>query len=164
MRLFLKWIWRKPTNEEESIQMKMLRFMPFSLVEWISSIFWIIIMNHWCEDSGLYSHLDSYVSTAIFLCACVLHAKCFSHVWLFVTLWTVAHHSPRSMGFSRQEYWSGLPCPLPGHLPDPEIERSSPASPILTSWFFTTSAPWEAPIFLCAVHGHHLKTLLIPHL
>ena len=50
---------------------------------------------------------------------------------LFVTLWTVAHQAPLSMGFSKQEYWSGLPCPPPGDLPDPGIEPSSPAFPAL---------------------------------
>ena len=43
----------------------------------------------------------------------------FSHAWLSMTLWTVAHQAPLSMGFSRQEYWSGVPCPPPGDLPDP---------------------------------------------
>jgi len=51
-----------------------------------------------------------------------------SHVQLFATLWTVAHQAPPSMGFSRQEYWSGLPCPPPGDLPDPGIKPTSPAS------------------------------------
>ena len=46
---------------------------------------------------------------------------------LFVTLWTVACHAPLSMGFSRQEYWNGLPFPSPGDLPIPETEHSSPA-------------------------------------
>ena len=45
---------------------------------------------------------------------------------LFVTLWTVALKSPLSMGFSRQEYWSGLPCPPPGDLPNPVIEPKAP--------------------------------------
>ena len=48
----------------------------------------------------------------------------FSHVRLFTTLRTVAHQAPLSMGFSRQEYWSGLPCPPPGDLPDPGINLS----------------------------------------
>ena len=52
----------------------------------------------------------------------------FSHVWLFATPWTVAHQAPLSMGFSRQEYWSGLPCPPPGDLPDPGIKPTSPES------------------------------------
>ena len=42
-----------------------------------------------------------------------------------MTLWTVARHAPLSMGFSRQEYWNGLPCPPPGDLPDPGIEPKS---------------------------------------
>ena len=50
-----------------------------------------------------------------------------SHVRLFVTPWTVAYQAPPSMGFSRQEYWSGLPFPSPGDLPDPGIEPRSPA-------------------------------------
>ena len=53
--------------------------------------------------------------------------KSFTHVLLFVTLWTVAHQAPPSMGFSKQEYWSGLPFPSPGDLPDPGIEPGSPA-------------------------------------
>ena len=48
-------------------------------------------------------------------------------VWLFATPWTVAHQAPPSMGFSMQEYWSGLPFPSPGDLPDPGIEPRSPA-------------------------------------
>ena len=68
----------------------------------------------------------------------------FSHVRLFVMLWTVAHQAPLSVGFSRQEYWSGLPGPLPGHLPDPGIEPSTLTSPTLAGGFFTTSATWEA--------------------
>ena len=51
----------------------------------------------------------------------------FSRVCLFVTLWTITHQAPLSMGFSRQEYWSGLPCPPPGDLPDPGIEPGPPA-------------------------------------
>ena len=53
--------------------------------------------------------------------------KSLNCVRLFVTPWTVAHQAPLSMGFSRQEYWSGLPCPPLGNLPDPGIEPTSPA-------------------------------------
>ena len=53
--------------------------------------------------------------------------KSLSCVWLFATPWTVAYQGPLSMGFSRQEYWSGLPFPSPGYLPDPGIEPGSPA-------------------------------------
>ena len=48
--------------------------------------------------------------------------SCFSRVQLFATLWTIAHQASLSMGFSRQEYWDGLPCPPSGDLPDPGIE------------------------------------------
>ena len=57
------------------------------------------------------------------LCVC---AESFSHVRLFATPWTAACQAPLSMGFSRQEYWSGLPCPPPGDLPNPGIEPRSP--------------------------------------
>ena len=53
--------------------------------------------------------------------------KSLSHVRLFATPWTVAYQAPQSMGFSRQEYWSGLPFPSPGDLPNPGIEPGSPA-------------------------------------
>ena len=53
--------------------------------------------------------------------------KLLSHVQLFATPWTVAHQAPPSMGFSRQEYWSGLPFPSPGNFPNPGIEPRSPA-------------------------------------
>ena len=56
------------------------------------------------------------------------------------TLWTVAHQSPPSMGFSRQEYWSEEPCPPPGDPPNPGIEPASLMSPALAAGFFTTSA------------------------
>ena len=70
---------------------------------------------------------------------------CFSHVQLFATLWTVAHKTRLFTGFSRQEYWSGLPCPSPGDLPDPGIKPASLKSPALAGRFFTTRTTWEAP-------------------
>ena len=64
-----------------------------------------------------------------------------SHVQLFATLWTVAHQVPLSMGFSRQEYWSGLPYLPPGEPPDPGIEPTSAVSLALAGRFFTTEPP-----------------------
>ena len=61
-----------------------------------------------------------------------------SHVRLFATLWTVAHQALLSMEFSRQEYWSRLPFPPPGDLPEPAIE---PMSPAFAGGFFTTEPP-----------------------
>ena len=63
------------------------------------------------------------------------------HVQLFCDPMNVAGQAPQSMGFSRQEYWSGLPCHLPGDLPNSGIEPESPASPALTGEFFTTVPP-----------------------
>ena len=71
----------------------------------------------------------------------------FSRVLLFLSLWTIAFQAPLSMGFSRQEYWNGLPCPPPGDLPDPGIKPSSLTSPALAGGFFTASATWEAQAF-----------------
>ena len=77
----------------------------------------------------------------------------FSHVWLFATLWTIAHQAPLSQGFSRQEYWSGLPCPPTRDLPNPGIKSASLMSPALAGEFFF-------------YHWHHLGSpnfKLCPH-
>ena len=66
-------------------------------------------------------------------CTCVL-----SCIRLLAIPWTVAHKASLSVGFPRQEYWSGLPFPPPGDLPDSGIKPESPASPVLTGIFFTT--------------------------
>ena len=80
------------------------------------------------------------------VCVCVcartcLHAQSLSHVQLFTNPWTVARQAPRSMEFSRQGYWSGLPFPSPRDLPNPGIEPVSPVFPALASRFFTTEPP-----------------------
>ena len=66
-------------------------------------------------------------------CVATQGSACLSlnHVQLFEILCAVAHQAPLSMGFSRQEHWSGFPCPLPGNLPNPEIETASLKSPVL---------------------------------
>ena len=79
--------------------------------------------------------------------ACMLSH--FRHVQLFVAPWTAAHQAPLSMGFSRQEYWSGLLHLLPGDLPDPGTEPMSLISPELAGGFFTTSTSWEASPLSC---------------
>ena len=80
--------------------------------------------------------------------------SCFSCVGLFVIPWTVAFQAPLSMGFSRQEYRSGLPFPPPGDLPDPGIE---PKCPALTGGFFTTEPP-EKPILLISFIFFFMKS------
>jgi len=66
-----------------------------------------------------------------------VYAQLLSHVRLFATPWTVARQAPLSRGFSREEYWSGLPCPPPGLLPDPRIKHAFLTSPALAGEFFT---------------------------
>ena len=68
----------------------------------------------------------------------------FSCVRLCETPWALARQAPLSMGFSRQDYWSGLLRPPPGDLPDPGIEPASLMSLALAGGFFTTSTTWEA--------------------
>ena len=68
-----------------------------------------------------------------------LHAQLLQSCLTLFDLWTIAYQAPLSMGFSRQEYWSGVLCPPPppGDLPDPRIEPTSPAVPALQARFFT---------------------------
>ena len=77
--------------------------------------------------------------------------SCFSHVLLFVTPWTVAHQTPLSMGFSRQEYWSRLPFPTPRDHPDPGIEPVYLRYPAFAGRFFTTSTTWESSYMFSSV-------------
>ena len=80
---------------------------------------------------------DQFIFSFDFMHACVL--SCFSHIQLFVILWTVACQGPLSMGFSRQEYWSGLPSPPPGDLPNPGIEPRPPVTLALQADFLLLS-------------------------
>ena len=86
------------------------------LLGWNAS-FWVVI----------FVLLPSACWTLCQCSSCLLHACVFSRDRLFATLWTVAHQASLSIGFSRQEYWSGLPFPSPGDLPDPGIKPRSPA-------------------------------------
>ena len=83
------------------------------------SYFWLVLGVNWCNPLGKYACMRSR----------------FRRVKLFAT-----RQAPLSMGFSRQEYWSGLPCSPPGDLPNPGIKPTSLSSPALAS-----SAAWEAP-------------------
>ena len=88
---------------------------------------------------------------------CVQSLQC---VWLFVTPWTVAQQAPLSMGFCRQEYWSGLPFPPPGNLPNPGIETESPVSPALQAvfcfFFLFFFYHWAAREVLSEINVHKL--------
>ena len=75
--------------------------------------------------------MNSYIYAHIYACH-------FRGVQFFAILWTVAHQAPLARRLSQQEYWSGLPFPHPGDLPNPGIEPESLTSPALASRFFTT--------------------------
>ena len=97
----------------------------------------ILLVGIWTWQTLLYFCLLIYSLTHSFI-LCWVDACMLSRVWLFVTPLTVAHQAALSMGFSRQEYWRGLPFPTPGPLPDPRIE---PASPAFAGRFFTAEPP-----------------------
>ena len=115
------------------------------------------------EHAGTFPHKETLTLrfTHTWTCshACVLSH--FSCVWLCMTLLTVACQAPLSMGFSRQEYWSGLLCPPPGHLHYPGFKPASLASPALAGRFFTTSTTCKA--WMCShtdIFAYSLKHVL----
>ena len=81
---------------------------------------------------------------SVFTCVCTCVLSHFSRIRLFATLWTVARQVSLSMGFCRQEYWDGLPCPPPEDLPTPGIEPTSLKPPTLAEGFLISSATWGA--------------------
>ena len=91
-----------------------------------------------CKESDMTERLHFHFQTdrRAFVCVCVV-----SHIQFLTTLWTIACQASLSMGFPRQKYWSWLPLPSPGILPDPGIELASPA---LAGGFFT-SGPLGKP-------------------
>ena len=102
------------------------------------------MIYHW-RDKTVKSYLGKYVpqDTTWGCAGCVLSH--FSHVWLFVTSWTVAHHAPLSMEFSRQEYWYGLTFP-PAKIFPTQGSKLRLMSLELASGFLTTSNIWEASV------------------
>ena len=97
-----------------------------------------------------YMGKESKKSGYVYVHVCMLSR--FSHVQLFATPWTVALQAPLSMGFSRQQYWSGLPCPFPRDLPNPGIELESLVS---------CTVALEKPLVHCAVHTLYKLTYII---
>ena len=116
-----------------------------SVDEWISKMLYILY-------NGILFNLNKNGKpiTCYNIHDCWRHfvVQSLSHVWFFATPWTVACLAPLSMGFSRQECWSELPCPPLGHLPDPGIDPMSLTSPSLADRSFTTNTTWEGSFFL----------------
>ena len=93
--------------------------------------------------------IKGHLAGLVLDCACVLSR--FSGVQPFANLQVVAHQAPLSMGFSKQEYWSGLPSPPPGDPPDSGINPTSLMSSALVGGFFTTSKTWEDSTWLILI-------------
>ena len=146
---------------------------PFTGIKWTNRHLLTSTIYLFCIDSFLYVTPDGsegWTQTGILLeifcgsgplvsrqmpCPQVSHvltcmcAPCLSHILVFATLWTVAHQAPLSMEFSRQDYWSGLPCPPPGDLPHPGTEPMSFMSPAFSGSLFPTSTTWKAGACSC---------------
>ena len=103
-----------------------------------------IFSFHWLNFDNERWGVLWQLCSLFFIIYCVL-----SRVQVFSIPRTVAHQAPLSIQFSREEYWSGLPCPLPGFLPDPGIEPAHLVSPTLAGWFFTTVPPGKP---LCCLY------------
>ena len=106
---------------------------------------WVIRANKPFLSKQIHLPRIVCVRACVCVCACVCvhvcmcvraHTCSVSLVWLFSNPWTITHQAPLPMAFSKQEYWRGLPCPLPGDLLSPDME---PTSPALASRFFTTA-------------------------
>ena len=115
----------------------LFQWSPKNFMVWNMLYYWKL---HIFYSGGNFTELDVATSWGqlfsllkFYVCVCML--------WLFETTWTVVYQAPLSMGFSRQEYWSGLPFPSPGDLPDPGIEPMSLTCPALAGGFFTTEPP-----------------------
>ena len=114
-------------------------------------VLWVDLCHHLCHPPSSDEALTSSTSECVLIwkyvhvcvCVCLPTHMCtlchFSSVWLFATLWMVAHQTFLSMGFFRQEYWHGLPCPSPGGLPVLGIEPMSPTAHALQADSFGLS-------------------------
>ena len=128
----LNWIFQlllSPPQESECVQGRFSHCFPLAPLHRWAVLPWEIAPPPWKSDS-------SFTKCS----ACMLSH--FSRVRLWVTPWTAVCQAPLSMGFSRQEYWSGLPCPPPGVLSNPGTEPASLLSPALAGGSFTTNATW----------------------
>ena len=140
-------------------------FLQARILEWVVIPFSrrFSLLRDWTRVSCIVSRLFTIWTTCYFAPVC----KVLSVISNSATLWTIARQTPLPTGFSRQEYWSGLPYPTPGDLPNPGIEPTSPLSLALAGRFFTTSAIWKAHI-LCQLSSvvqscNSLRPLALQH-
>ena len=119
----------------------------------------------WTEEpDGLQSMGSQRVGHDWATNSAIIRAHSLSPFWLFAILWTVACQAPLSMAFSRQKYWSGLPFPSTGALPDPGIEPMSSMSSSLAGRFFTTEPPGKpfSTILLLLSHVSRVRLCVTP--
>ena len=114
---------------------------------------WLVTRRKWNSSSCSSTFHSKLPASSLVISegwvACLVHVwmlGLFSRIQLCEAPWTVAHQAPLSMGFSRQEYWSGLPCPPPGDFPNPGIKLASLMSLALARGFFSTDTTQEAPV------------------
>ena len=120
-------------------------------------LFLLLFLFPWKTD--LRKHWHDLHQRMFCLCSLLMGGcvQSLSHVLLLVTPWTVACQAPLSMSFCRKEYWSGLPFPSPGDLPDPGIKSTPLVSPALAVRFFTASASGSltVPYLILKSSSHH---------
>ena len=104
-----------------------------------SALYFLFYRLYFVKHFSVFGSGQDWEAEGAIVCAVLSH---FSRIWLLVTVRTAACQTPLFMGFSRQEYWSGLSCPPLGDLPGLGIEPESPMSPALADRFFTTRPTW----------------------
>ena len=129
-------------------ELPVMPFTSYILETLAEKLFWFftsyLLLVHSGPSVTVLSPNVAVPRKVLFFLACFLGMLSrFSRVPFFVTPWTAAHQAPLSMGFPRQEYWSGLQFPFGGDLPDPGIEPSSPA---MEGGFFPTEPPGKPPL------------------
>ena len=110
-----------------------------------------IYVHLWMQ---IYIHMCICIYIHIYIYMYIHVLSHFSHVQFFATLWTVAHQTPLSMGFSRQEYWNVLPCSPPGGIASMQESNLHLMSLALTGIFFTTSTTWEVQYIHTYIYTH----------
>ena len=110
-------------DEIKRVEPSLMGFVLFRIIAWITLAPWFGSIKRKSQK------ITYYLTGCVCVCVCVFSR--FSRVQLFGIPWTRVHQAPLSVAFSRQEHWSGLPCPTPGDLPNSWIEPEPPVSPAL---------------------------------
>ena len=146
-------------TDKSIIDLKLVNIFTYNMIRFPENKMCVCVCVCVCRCSVVSNSVNRIIHpnpSSILACMCLL--SCFSHVQLSATLWTVAHQAPLCMGFSGQEYRSGLPGPSPKDLVNLGIEPKSPAAPALQ----VASSPlscWRSPLHTMwpvkQVHRHH---------